>query len=150
MNCEIVTLSKMLVTGLKIRTTNENNKAVADIGALWGKLIQENLFQQIQHKTDNMAIGLYTEYEGDATKPYSFLCGCQVSDTTDGFETITIPAGKYAKFTVVGNMVDAVGKAWGDIWNMDLDRAYTCDFEHYHNDSADMANQTIDIYIALK
>lgn len=32
---------------------------------------------------------------------------------------------------------------------MELDRKYTYDFEVYHNDSQDMNNQTIDIYIAI-
>ncbi len=110
----------------------------------------DNLYANIENKADHTAIGLYTEYEGDATKPYTFMCGCEVACETDCFDTITIPAGKYAKFTVIGDMVEAVGNAWGKIWSMDLDRAFTCDFEHYHNDNPDMSQQTIDIYIALK
>lgn len=35
------------------------------------------------------------------------------------------------------------------VWNMDLKRKYTCDFEEYQNNSEDMLKQEIHIYIAL-
>ena len=47
-------------------------------------------------------------------------------------------------------MQTAVGEAWEKIWSMDLPRAYDYDFEVYHNDSTDMNNQTIDLYISLQ
>ena len=59
-----------------------------------------------------------------------------------------IPAGKYAKFSICGNMVTAVVDAWQQIWQMDLDRSFTGDFEEYKN--ADVENAEIDIYVALK
>ena len=86
------------------------------------------------------------------TKPYKFYCAVEVSDAiedNDDIITKVIPSGKYAKFTVKGNVQKAVGEAWEKIWNMDLDRKYSCDFEVYHNDSEDINNQTIDIYISL-
>ncbi len=43
-----------------------------------------------------------------------------------------------------------VGQAWQEIWNMDLKRKYTYDFEDYQNNSEDMQNQEIHIYIALE
>jgi len=44
---------------------------------------------------------------------------------------------------------NSVGQAWQEIWNMDLKREYTCDFEEYQNNSEDMQKQEIHIYIAL-
>ena len=47
-------------------------------------------------------------------------------------------------------MQKSIGEAWGKIWQMDLKRKYTCDFEEYQNNSEDMQQQEIHIYIALE
>ncbi len=150
MNYEIVTLEEITVVGKSIMTTNENGQAMNDIGAMWQQFIGEGLFERIENQTTGKGIGLYTDYEGDFTKPYRFMCCVAVSkgDQKD-FETRTIAGGKYAKFTVIGDAVESVGKAWQVIWAMDLDRKYSYDFELYHNDSEDMNHQTIEIYIGL-
>ncbi|MDE6365866.1 MAG: GyrI-like domain-containing protein [Lachnospiraceae bacterium] len=59
-----------------------------------------------------------------------------------------MPAGRYAKFVVHGDMVQAVAAAWQEIWKLDLPRTFQCDFEEYQNDSMDQAE--IHIYIGLK
>ena len=46
-----------------------------------------------------------------------------------------------------GDMVQAVAAAWQEIWQMDLPRAFECDFEEYQNDSMD--NAEIHIYVGL-
>ena len=98
-------------------------------------------------------MGLYTEYEGDYTKPYTFIAGAEVSKEVqigEELESIIIPKGKYAKFIITGDVQNSVGQAWQEIWNMDLKRKYTCDFEEYQNNSEDMQKQEIHIYIALE
>ncbi|WP_454054602.1 GyrI-like domain-containing protein [Clostridium sp. Marseille-Q7071] len=152
MNYEIVNIQEKIVAGIGVETTNKNMKAMIDIGMLWGKFIGEKIIDSIPMRVNEKAIGLYTEYEGDYTKPYKFYCAVEISgviEEKDDIVTKVIPSGKYAKFTVKGHMQKAVGEAWGKIWNMDLDRKYNCDFEVYHNDSEDINNQTIDIYISL-
>lgn len=151
MKYELVTLEKKVVVGKSIKTINENGKSMKDIGTMWQKFIGEGICESIKHKVDGKGIGLYTDYEGDYTAPYTFMCCCEVKSTDDtgNLEVKTISAGKYAKFTVKGDMIQAVGEAWSKIWNMDLDRKYDADFELYHNDSKDMNNQTIDIFISL-
>lgn len=152
MNYEIVNLQEKIVAGIGVETTNKNMKAMADIGMLWGRFIGEKIIDTIPMRVNEKAIGLYTEYEGDYTKPYKFYCAVEVSsaiDEKDDIVTKVIQSGKYGKFTVKGHMQKAVGEAWEKIWSMDLDRKYSCDFEVYHNDSEDINNQTIDIYISL-
>lgn len=61
-----------------------------------------------------------------------------------------IPKGKYAKFVIVGDVQKSVGEAWSKIWSMNLKRKYTCDFEEYQNNTEDMQNQEIHIYIAIE
>lgn len=152
MNYEIVELEEKLVEGIAIRTTNENGKSMGDIANLWQKFFEQGIYQTIENKINGKTIGLYTNYEGDYTKPYQFLTCVEVSSKSkEQGEKVTqiIPKGKYAKFTITGDVLEAVGQLWGEIWNMDLDRKYTCDFEEYQNTSDDMKNQEIYVYIAL-
>ena len=102
---------------------------------------------------NNKTIGLYTEYEGDFTKPYIFIAGAEVDKKLENTEETVckiIPKGKYAKFIIKGDVQNSVGQAWQEIWSMDLKRKYTCDFEEYQNNSEDMENQEIHIYIAIE
>ncbi len=152
MDYKIVELREKKVTGIARKTTNENMKAVSDIGQVWGEFIGSGICEGIPNKADTSTIGLYTDYEGDFTKPYLFLAGCEVTEYTSESELIkkTIPAGKYAMFSVRGHIQQAVGAAWNEIWSMDLNRAYTTDFELYNNNSQDINDQIVDVYIALK
>lgn len=58
--------------------------------------------------------------------------------------------GKPIQDIITGDVQNSVGQAWQEIWNMDLKRKYTCDFEEYQNNSEDMQKQEIHIYIALE
>jgi len=94
---------------------------------------------------------LYTNYESDASGAYDMVVCCQVSDSAglpNGINIYTIPAGKYAKFIVQGDVEQAVSEFWSKLWLMDLDRKYSCDFEE-HQSECEMSNAEIHIYIAL-
>lgn len=153
MKYEIVELEEKVVAGIKIKTTNQDGKAMQDIGMTWQKLFTNGIYEKISNKVNSKTIGLYTEYEGDYTKPYTFIAGAEVSQEVqigEELESIIIPKGKYAKFIITGDVQNSVGQAWQEIWNMDLKRKYTCDFEEYQNNSKDMQKQEIHIYIALE
>ena len=153
MKYEIVELEEKVIVGIKIKTTNKDGKAMQDIGMTWQKLFANGIYEKISNKVNSKTIGLYTEYEGDYTKPYTFIAGAEVSKEVqigEELESIIIPKGKYAKFIITGDVQNSVGQAWQEIWNMDLKRKYTCDFEEYQNNSEDMQKQEIHIYIALE
>ena len=153
MKYEIVELEEKVVAGIKIKTTNQDGKAMQDIGITWQRLFTDEIYERIQNKVNNKTIGLYTEYEGDYTKPYIFIAGAEVSQKVESNKEIVrkvIPKGKYAKFIITGDVQNSVGQAWQEIWNMDLKRKYTCDFEEYQNNSEDMQKQEIHIYIAIE
>lgn len=152
MKYKIVELEEKKIAGTRIRTTNQDGKAIQDIGKSWQKLFTDGIYEKIENKVNNKTIGLYTEYEGDYTKPYTFIAGAEISKEISNNEEIVnkiIPEGKYAQFVITGDVQNAVGQAWEEIWNMDLKRKYTCDFEEYQNNSEDMQKQEIHIYIAL-
>lgn len=126
------------VLGIAIRTTNENGQAMKDIGDLWKKFMQ----QDIPGKINNTVYSIYTEYEKDFTKPYTTVIGCEVANLDhipEGMKGITIAGGDYEQFTTTP---DSVGAEWGKIWGMDLNRAYTTDFEKY-------GEKGVEIFIAI-
>lgn len=152
MDYEVVFLEEKTVVGLMVTTTNEDNKAMMDIGMLWGEFLQEGVYDAISNKINAKGIGLYTDYEGDFTKPYKFLACCEVSEANSIAAKMVvkkIPHGNYAKFIVKGHMQRAVGEFWSNLWGLSLDRKYSSDFEEYQNNSDDMENQEIHIFIAV-
>lgn len=152
MKYEIVELKEKVVSGIEIKTTNQDEKSMQDIEKTWQKLFLEGIYEKIQNKSNIKTIGLYTEYEGDYTKPYTFIAGAETNQNMEGNNEIVskiIPKGKYAKFVITGDVKNAVRQAWQEIWNMDLKRKYTCDFEEYQNNAKNM-QQEIHIYIAIK
>lgn len=153
MKYEIVELEEKIVAGVGIKTTNQKGKAMQDIGLTWRKFFEDGIYAKIPNKVNQKTIGLYTEYEGDYTKPYQFVAGAEVSAKIETKEEMiyqVIPKGKYAKFRIVGDVQNSVGKAWQEIWNMNLARKYICDFEEYQNNTEDMEKQEIDLYIGIE
>ena len=153
MKYEIVELEEKIVEGIEVKTTNENGKSIQDIANMWQTFFMKGIYDNIENKVNVKTIGLYTDYEKDYTKPYNFVVCTEVSENSKnvGNRVVkVIPKGKYAKFVIHGDVQNAVGQAWQEIWKMDLNRKYTCDFEEYQNNSEDMQNQEIHIYIAIE
>lgn len=146
MRYEIVKLEEKTVVGVSAVTGNDDPKMAEVISDLWGRLYQGGIHETIKNKVNAYAIGLYSDYNGSR---YCVTAGNEVSEVgNDSLSVKVIPAGKYARFSVHGHMVEAVGKAWASIWEMDLNRSFTGDFEEYLN--TDWENADINIYIALK
>ena len=146
MNYEIVNLDEKILVGVSAITGNNDPKMGEVIGGLWEKLYQGGVSATIKNKINEYAIGLYSDYIDDK---YSVTVGNEVAKVeNDELKVKVIPAGKYAKFSVHGHMVKAVAQAWEKIWQMNLDRRFTGDFEEYLN--CDWENADIDIYVALK
>lgn len=143
MNYEIVELKEKTIVGFASRTSNDSPDMGAIIGGLWQRLYDPKNAAKIQNRPNEYAIGLYSDYtEND----YDVTAGFEVTSVPEGseFDVRTIPAGKYAKFSIHGDQVKAVAEAWGEIWSTPLDRTYTGDFEEY------TSMNDIDIYIAVK
>lgn len=146
MNYELVNLEQKTVVGVSAVTSNTDPKMGEVISGLWEKLYQGGINASIKNKVNEYAIGLYSDYAGEQ---YCVTAGNEVSKVeNEGLAVKTIPAGRYAKFSVHGHMEKAVAGAWQEIWKVELDRSFTGDFEEYL--TADWDNADIDIYIALK
>ncbi len=146
MNYEIVHLEEKTMVGLSAVTGNNDPQMGEIIGGLWKDFYQNGIYSNVRNKVNDYSIGLYSDYSEDS---YSVTVGNEVS-SAENPELVRkiIPAGSYARFSISGNAVAAVAQAWNEIWQMDLNRSYTADFEEYLN--SDMENSNINIYIALR
>lgn len=144
MNYEIVDLNEKIVVGFSAKTSNDDPDMRNIIGGLWQKLYGPEGVSEITGRINTYSIGLYSDYEEDGT--YQVTAGFEVSDKNckDLFTVKIIPAGRYAKFSIHGDMVTAVAELWEEIWNTPLERTFTGDFEEY------TSMEDIDIYIAIK
>lgn len=149
MEYEIVTLKEKIAAGISARTNNASPDMGAVIGGLWNRFYKDGIYASIPDKVNQKAMGIYTDYAGDEKADYTVMAACETSAQPQGedYTVCRIPAGRYAKFVIHGDMVQAVGAAWQEIWRMDLPRTFQCDFEEYQDDR--MENAEIHIYVGL-
>lgn len=141
------------VIGIKVKTTNENGQSAQDIGALWERFMAENIVSKIPNKVDNSILSLYTNYEGDHTKPYDTILGCRVTTLNpipEGMIGQTFETQNYAKFNAKGNLMQGVVyDAWTKIWTKDLNRTFKADFEVYGEKAENRNHAEVDIYVSI-
>ena len=146
-------IQKFNIIGVSIRTTNENEQSGKDIPALWDQFISEGIAQKIPNKINHSIYSIYTDYEKDHTKPYTTILGCAVESLDfipDEMVGITIETGSYEKFIAKGNLNDGIViNEWIKIWNSDLNRSFTSDFEIYGEKAQNPENAEVDIFIAI-
>jgi len=143
-------LESFNIIGIAVRTTNANGQSGIDIPALWDRFISEGIADQIPDKVDRTVYSVYTEYEGDFTKPYTTVLGCNVNSLDiipEGMKGIVIEKGTYIKRTAD---LDKVYEEWTKIWNADIPRVYTTDFEVYGDKAQNPEGPKVDIFIAVK
>lgn len=157
MQPSIVTKDEIKLIGLEIRTINqqEMDPTTAKIPKLWERFFAEEIAEKIPNRTDaGTLLGTYTNYLSDHTDKYSLIVGAAVNsqdEIPEGMTGLTIAPAKYLVFPVEGEMPQALGEAWGYIWNYfgngtEHERTYTADFELY-----DLNNPSkVDVYIAIK
>ena len=148
MNYEIVSLEAKTIVGLTARTGNNDPDCQKIIGGLWQSFMEKGVSESLKNKTNAYCVGLYSDYDFSGMK-YDVTVGAEVSENGNPeLSAKAIPAGKYAKFHVQGDVVKDVSRAWEEIWSMPLERTFSADFEEYISNENGVAE--IDIYIALK
>ncbi len=149
-----VKIEPFKVIGIAVRTTNENGQAGKDIPVLWEKMISENILSSIPNKVDNTIYSIYTDYEKDHTKPYTTVLGCQVENLDnipEGMTGYSFDGGDYLKFSTKGDLSKGlVINEWIKIWQMDLGRVFSADFEVYGEKAQNPSDAEVDIFIAVK
>jgi len=148
-----VHLPSRQVLGIALRTTNENRASASEIPPHKERFTSEGIYDQIPHKTTGDILGFYTDYESDFTKPYTLIYGCEVSTVDKIPEGLTLaiaPASKYAVYEINGEFPESLLQTWGEIWESDLKRTYTADFEVYPVDFDPINNPKMQLYISIK
>lgn len=150
----ITSVQSFNIIGIAVRTTNENGQSAIDIPQLWNRFLSENLISQIPNKVGDTLYCIYTDYEKDHTRPYTTLLGSKVISLDNipaGFTGKAFTSANYTVFTAKGNITEGiVFNEWTTIWNADISRAYTADFEVYGAKAQDPENAEVDIFIAVK
>lgn len=145
----IVEKPSIMIIGIACKTSNAPDAGPQDIPKLWGQFYGEGVSDQIPNKISSEVIALYCDYEGDHTQPYSLVIGCPVSSlgtVPEGMVAKIIPAGRYALFHAVGEFPANVIDTWGTIWQTELKRTYTGDYEFYGEKSP----KEVDVLIAIE
>jgi predicted transcriptional regulator YdeE len=151
MNYTVEKQKKKFFIGLELRTNNE--KCSSEMPAHKERFFKENIPDKIPNKINGNILALYTDYEGDYTKPYSWLLGCEVSNLDEipaGLVGKVIPEFKYAVFTTQGEFPQGVIAVWQAVWKSNLPRSYTSDFEVYRSDFNPQKNPEVKVYIAVE
>lgn len=148
------TIKSFKVIGVSVRTTNENGQSANDIQALWDKFMSEGVANKIPNKIDGEILSIYTNYESDHTKPYDTILGCRVSsleEIPEGMIGQSFEGGNYGEFISKGDLSQGiVYTTWTEIWEKDLDREFTADFEVYGEKAQNPIDAQVNIYIALR
>lgn len=151
-NYTVVHKPTIMVIGIECKTSNAPENAPHDIPKLWGQFYNEDIINQIPNKVSNEVIALYCDYEGDYTEPYSLVIGCSVSSldsVPEGMVAKVIPAGSYAIFHAIGEHPACLIETWGNIWQTELQRTYTGDYECY-GEKFSNSPQEVEVFIAIE
>ncbi|WP_018126764.1 GyrI-like domain-containing protein [Balneola vulgaris] len=149
------TVNTLQLIGLALphKTVNSNGQSGIDCGAHWQKFETEQIPSLISNKVNESIIAVYHDYESDHTSPFSYFIGCWVEEGTtvpEGLDSLQIPAGIYHKVEAQGVLPNCIAEAWQEIWNSEIPRTYTYDFEVYDDRSQNWENGIVDIYLSIK
>ena len=149
-----VTIKPFKVIGIAVNTTNKNGQSAQDIGQLWGKFMSEGIAEKIPNKIDASVFSIYTNYQGDHTKPYDTILGCKVSsleEIPDGMIGQAFDGGTYGKFVSKGDLTKGVVfGTWAEINQRKLDRVFTADFELYGEKAQNPTDAEVEVYVGVK
>ena len=133
-NIQKVDVTAKTINGLQTRTQNidEMNLDTQKIGPLWQRYYTQ-IVPTLQEGT--VLYGVYHNYASDAHGMFDVLVGSE--EEGKELESMTLEEGRYLKFTVKGEMPQAIIDAWSQVWayfedpSIDERRAYETDFERY-------------------
>jgi len=148
-----VTIEPFKVIGIAVRTSNQNGQAAQEIPALWNQFMTTGVAEKIPNKTGSEIYSIYTNYEGDHMQPYDTVLAMQVSslnDIPEGMVGHAFDGGTYQEFPAKGDLTQGVVyDCWLKIWDEELDRTYTADFEVYGEKAQNPNDAELSIFVAV-
>ena len=148
-------MNKLKIIGIATQTSNNDSQAIEDLGKLWHQFFGENIMTKIPNAISSNIYSVYTDYESDFTGKYTTIIGLGVSsldEIPEGMVGREFEPQTFKKYIAKGELHEAVGKTWTEIWNDDanLNRAYKYDYELYTEKAQNPAVAEIEIYIGVK
>lgn len=120
------------VVGLSMMTSNET--ASEEINALWQNFFEQSIGQDVPNRVDDVIYAVYSDYEGDHTKPYRLTIGYKIKGAPqikDHLHHVEVQSADYAMMGAIGEQPKALIETWTAVWQSDLDRKFETDFEVY-------------------
>ncbi len=120
------------VVGISIIT--DNDRASEEINALWEEFFKQNIGQSVENRVDDVIYAVYSNYEGDHTKPYRLTIGYKIDGApqiSGHLHHVAVQSSDYAMMSAAGEQPKALIETWQAIWQSDLDRKFETDFEVY-------------------
>jgi predicted transcriptional regulator YdeE len=124
-------LPAFTVVGMARRQSNDRPD---EIGKQWQDFFAAGGAAQIPNRLSDEIYAVYTEYEGDYTRPYTIVIGCQVAADgalPAGLVRKTVPGARYAVFDARGPQPASIVAAWQRVWAASLPRSYGSDFDRH-------------------
>lgn len=124
------------VVGLSRMIERGNEEAAEEINQLWQDFFEARVAQNLDARMDDVIYAVYSDYQGDYTKPYRLTIGYRMKDQWDGvlpemLRAVQVKEADYAMMSAAGEQPKALIEAWQAVWQSDLDRLYQTDFEVY-------------------
>lgn len=143
MDVSVESYASFTVGGIGI--TTDYKDAPKTIPPLWERFYEENIVSQLSATLDETVVyGVYSQYESDEKGCYHLLAGTEVQEGTllvSPFETISVPLSRYLVCHIKRR--EEIIDAWMKIWQSQIKRRFSFDFERYGPDG-------IDIYVSIE
>ncbi len=148
-------MKALKIIGLATQTSNNDGQAIEDLGKLWAQFFGDNIIVKIPNAISSNIYSVYTDYESDFRGKYTTIIGLEVStldEIPEGMIGREFQSQIFKKYIAKGELHEAVGKTWAEIWNDDeiLNRTYIYDYELYTEKAQNPADAEIEIYIGVK
>lgn len=148
-------MNTLKIIGITTQISNNNGQAIKDLGELWRQFFGESLIAKIPNAISSNIYAVYTDYESDFTGKYTTIIGLEVAsldEIPEGMVGREFQPQTFKKYIAKGELYEAVGKTWTEIWNDDinLNRTYNYDYELYTDKAQNPMDAEIEIYIGVK
>lgn len=127
------TIPAFSVVGLSA-VISGNEKASEEINELWQSFFGKSIGQDVSNRVDDVIYAVYSDYEGDHTKPYRLTIGYKIKsepEMKDHLHHVEIKEAEYAMMSAAGEQPKALIDTWTAVWQSDLNRKFETDFEVY-------------------
>ena len=148
-------MKALKIIGIATQTSNNDGQAIEDLGKLWAQFFGDNIITKIPNAISSNIYSVYTDYETDFRGKYTTIIGLEVStldEIPEGLIGREFQPQIFKKYIAKGELHEAVGKTWAEIWNDDeiLNRTYIYDYELYTEKAQNPADAEIEIYIGVR